>query len=378
MNAAQFSNLMGMDRLTSDIKRAGFQTSPDPVGDTSVCLAPASPLDELLTAVRVYEGATDATFASAAGFAATYGSGYPANNLALAENNRLPDRIRLAGNYATSERFKIGLVDQTGGRIGVEVDQLAVQRIFADRGSNGGFCSFFPVNGVVRIQDQAGLTRFAPITACNETVGTVNYTQLIVDVDPAAFVGGSCSEPSGGYLNPVSMVDYFLVQGADLGTYGFPAGVSAVGAEDSALNNITGESSRMMLVRRQVDTTGATVSVPEVVADYVVDLNFRGRYATEVPGGTPPITLTDEPFESIDNVSPNRLRTLGVRLTTRARNPDRADAPAAIPTSDLALTRFRVFDSSNAGYTTNKYQYARVRTLYADVTMPNMTNHTPW
>src|SRR6185436_20023862 len=33
MNAAQFSNVMGMNRLTTDIKRAGYMMTPDANGD---------------------------------------------------------------------------------------------------------------------------------------------------------------------------------------------------------------------------------------------------------------------------------------------------------------------------------------------------------
>lgn len=377
MNAAQFSNLLGMDRLTADIKRAGFQTSPDPSGDPSVCSPPATAkLKEFLTAVRIYEGKTDSTSDYAT---KTYGTGYPAHNVVLAENNRAPDRLRLVGNYATSERFKIGLVDQTTGKVGIEVDQLPVQRIFADKDNTGGFCVYFPNDSMVRIQDQAGLTRFAPVTGCDDTAQSgSNYTQLIVTVDVAAFVGGSCSEPSGGYINPLSMVEYFLVRANDLTTYGFPTGVATIGGEDVGLAAITGEASRMMMIRREIDSTGATLGMPEIVSDYAVDLNVRARYAEPAPTATPAFTLADQDFDAMADVPPNQLRTLGVRLTTRARNPDRSDGPATPPASNIALARFKVFAASDTASTTNKFQFARVRTLYADVNMPNMANHIPW
>jgi Tfp pilus assembly protein PilE len=118
MNAAQYNNVMGMNRLVTDIKRAGFQTSPDAATDAQVCVVPGATQSALLRAVNVTEGATGYGVGTGVGALLDYPV-LPVEVTGLT-NRRAPDRIRLSANYATAERFKLGAVDLAGDRISVQ------------------------------------------------------------------------------------------------------------------------------------------------------------------------------------------------------------------------------------------------------------------
>ncbi|MFO0553127.1 MAG: hypothetical protein U0271_32365 [Polyangiaceae bacterium] len=385
MNAAQFSNLMGMNRLTTDIKRAGYQTSPLAETDTvNVCVPPTDDvLKEMLTAVRVFEGnggTNGLARVTYGGTSAPSAPDYPDLDGDLtATNNRFPDRLRLSGNFTTSEIFHLGNVELATGKIAIQVDQLSVQRVFRDLAGGGpDICDIFWANGVphiARLLDPGGKARFLRVVNCSSTPGTGNYSEVIVTTDPIPS-GPSCTaDPSGGYLNPVNFVDYAAMNlnGLTASDFGLPASTQAVIDEDAALAGFIGSNTRLSLVRRELDADGNPIPESgEIVADYVADLNFSAR----VTNASPPYVLTPAPFETLDAVPPQRIRALGVRLTTRARNPDRETGhdPAAPPSPDQPLQSFHVFGAGAV----LRYRYARVRTLFTEVSIPNLAGVTPW
>lgn len=401
MNAAQFSSMMGMNRLTTDIKRAGFQTTPQVDGDPNVCVLPGSnePERELLSALRIYDGETDATH----GFSTnTYGSGsavgasgdYPALPAAFGDsgNNRFPDRLRLAANFTASTSFRVSRIEAPG-RVWLDIDQLPVQRLFQQEQTGGiGICDIFaglrvpdadddPTNDprpidlspaaapAVRILDNAGRTRFAILTTCNSTMGTDNYTTVTMEIATLPS-GPACTALDiigPGYINPVHFVDYAVVAAADLGAVGLPASVASLVNEEVGLDTVTGANTRAFLVRREIDAEGTPIpGTAEAISDYVVDLNFSLRSRT--PAGVTVVA----PFDgtpAVGTIPTNQIRTVGVRLSTRARNPDRPIGQATVPGSDQALARFNVF----AGTTSNvANRFARVRTMFSEITLPNM------
>jgi hypothetical protein len=119
------------------------------------------------------------------------------------------------------------------------------------------------------------------------------------------------------------------------------------------------------LLRRQLDADALAVAgTAEIVADYVVDLNFSAR-GVDTTGA-----VFDVPFEGdVDARPPNQLRSLGVRLSTRARTPDRTIGQAAVPAANAVLGRFQVGDPAIVG----SNSFARVRTMFSQVTLPNFS-----
>lgn len=377
MNAAQYNNVMGMNRLVTDIKRAGFQTSPDAETDAQVCVAPGAIEGELLKAVAVFEGAS--AYGAATGVGAMVD--YPALPAEVTgpENNREPDRIRLSGNYAGSDRFRLGTVDLAGDMISVQVDQLPVQRIFREFKLAGAptFCAAFPVGGMARIVDAGNRSRFITIADCQDPPNAAlsNYESILITaVDIPNGMG--CGEASDGYINPVGVIDYapMRLTAADAAAHGFGPLLTTLMDQDLALAGIVGDASRLALVRRELLADGSVrPNTATIAADFVADLNFNGRFAQN-PLNPGALTFADfNAGTKIGAVPRNQVRSLGVRLTTRSRNPDRQAAPAA-PTEDQALPRFEVFPA----LATNRTRFARVRTFYNEVTITNLQGIPPW
>lgn len=405
MNAAQFSSMMGMNRLTTDIKRAGFQTTPQVSGDPNVCVAPGAnePVPELLTAVRIYDGEADATHgfstnAYGAGSAVGASGDYPALPAAFSHssNNRFPDRLRLAANFTASTSFRVSRIEAPG-LIWLDVDQLAVQRLFEQESAGGiGICDIFgglrmpdndedPLNDkrpfepptsaapAMRILDNAGRSRFVILTDCDSALGTTNYSSVTMQV--ASLPGGpACTALdvlSPGYVNPVHFIDYAVVDAAtpaSLTAMGLPPSIVSLSSEDTALATVTGSASRAFLVRRELDADGAMIpGSAEVVSDFVADLNFSLR--ARLPNGSTVVVPFDDNTNVVSSVAPNRIRTVGVRLSTRARNPDRPVGQNPVPGSEQAISRFNAF----GGTSTNvRDRFARVRTMFSEITLPNM------
>jgi hypothetical protein len=125
----------------------------------------------------------------------------------------------------------------------------------------------------------------------------------------------------------------------------------------------------MSLVRRMLDVDGAPIlGSGEVVADYVADLKFSARKATPLAVGLTQLNFND----NLNGEPANQLRTLGIRLTTRARNPDRVAGPPP-GNQDLPLTLFAVFPAA----TVAQFKYARVRTMFMEVNLPNLGAYLP-
>ena len=264
LNAAQFSSMMGMNRISADIKRAGFQTTPEVAEDPNVCAVPAGanfPDPALLVAARVIEGGPfNANVAYTGAYAAL-----PAA-FASTSNKRSPDRLRLSANFGASSSFRISRMEN--GFIWLDIDQLSVQRIYQAAQTGGfGICSAFeglPVpdtNGdpvapgglpAIRLVDNAGRSRFALINSCAAVNGSDNYASVMLEVAQTP-AGPGCTGmdvTSPGYVNPVQFVDYALFGAVDVAanfaTIGLPAPMGAMAGEDTALETITGASSRTL------------------------------------------------------------------------------------------------------------------------------------
>ncbi|NUP09351.1 MAG: hypothetical protein HOW73_25135 [Polyangiaceae bacterium] len=383
MNAAQFSNATGANKLVTDIKRAGFMTSADATSDVGVCVRPSasSPLGRLLKAANVEEGTDAATYGATSAFGGL--PAYPALPGEVTDaltNDRHPDRLRLTGNYSMTDRLKLGAVDIAAGKVGVEVDQLAVQRIFRDARdpqiAGPEICEFFRAGTVIRLVDAAHRARFTEIAACvaedNSTSPPTNYAKVVLTAT-AIPSGAACGELTGGYVNPVDIIDYapmHLTAGTAT-TQGIGPNLATLMDQDVAVAGTVGDGSRLALVRRELSADGSVrPNTALIVADYVADLNFTARAANDP---LTPNVLTPVAFDAVGAVPENRIRTLGVRLSTRTRNPDRAVAPP-VPARNQPITRFNVFPSA----ATNRTKWARVRTIYVEANLQNLLGATPW
>lgn len=414
MNAAQFSSMMGMNRLTADIKRAGFQTTPEVARDPAVCGRPGAGdvLTTLLNGVRINDGVAASSYSSAGLVGAGFAAAAPLRDLpaAFGTNLRAPDHLILSGNFSSSSNFRVAAVNAS--EIRLDVAQLPVQRlVLSERAGGPGICDVFggapvpnatvvttddarPVDApfnqdlLIRFSSKNGQHRFATVTGCTSTPSpllptTEQYTAVVLTValpNDAPCIDATTAGTETFYVNPVNVVEYALVpvHGAnsietDPTFFGLPASMNAANGfaqEDAALRNgtddIGGTRSRAALLRRQLDAAGDFVpGSAEIVADYVVDLNFSARRVDNTGA------FIDVPFEgNIDAVArPNELRSLGVRLSTRARTADRSVGQTPVPAANQILGRFQVGDPAVVG----SNAFARVRTMFSQVTLPNFT-----
>ena len=143
--------------------------------------------------------------------------------------------------------------------------------------------------------------------------------------------------------------------------------------------SVTGDDDRHELVRYEIDATdGAPIAgTVELIAEYAVDLRFGGTWAEEVVAGGQSLQTLKRKAPGEDGTfytkwarnptitpplpGPERLRALQVRLAVRSRLPDRTE-PLAMPGG--SLYRYKLANG----------KYARVRSLQAEVALPNQLN----
>jgi hypothetical protein len=181
--------------------------------------------------------------------------------------------------------------------------------------------------------------------------------------------GQACgARPGGGLVNPVSVIRYRIGPTADPG---YAAAMAPTG-----LVQVTGEANRVELLREEIapedvaagDAFDLTI-VPtstEVVAEFAVDLDFAAIVSTTAQPTTNPAGLALVPFDTagnlIDGINPTLIRSVRVRLATRARVPDRES-----PSPSDTVTRWLL-----PGVTASN-RYARMRTLHTEIQLPNMS-----
>ncbi len=138
---------------------------------------------------------------------------------------------------------------------------------------------------------------------------------------------------------------------------------------------VSGDANRTELVRTELDANNAPIAAStELVAEYAVDLRFGITLGTLISGDNYYPTVTSFAFNvanvySIAAATPQRVRAVQVRLATRARAPDRdTDLPVG---PDGRRLRFLIDPTLEPAY-------ARVRTNYANVALPNQGGFSLW
>jgi hypothetical protein len=137
------------------------------------------------------------------------------------------------------------------------------------------------------------------------------------------------------------------------------------------------DDARTDLVREELDVKGNPIDgTREIIAENVVDLKFGVTVAQSFTGTSVnqlatfvPETAQDLVYQWAGNVSnagalPERIEALRVRMSIRSREPDRETDITSGGSVAPGLYRFKLTKDG-------KTQYARVRTLQADVALNN-------
>jgi prepilin-type N-terminal cleavage/methylation domain-containing protein len=202
--------------------------------------------------------------------------------------------------------------------------------------------------------------------------------------DPTTLSGGV--NPSNATINPVSIVRWQIQASLINPPSGAPAG-------------------KYDLTRWFLDAYGNTAGNPEVIAEYAADLKFAFTIddTTDQTGDylLPPASGASEPqivysFEDSKNASiaedafsqaatplsgagpqPQRIRSVRVRLATRAAIVDRDQPLPVAPVSSAEtdyLYRYCTQDNATACGTPGNPIFARTRTLISEVALPNQAS----
>jgi type II secretory pathway pseudopilin PulG len=391
--SAEMSLRVGVDRLRADIARASFMSTPNVRLDPQI-FEPQSSTEPWGTAIAIDVDWGTTTIAGIAlgGAAAPGGLRKLAGlrlfadaPLALSTANGLaPDRLRIGGNMTTVEEFMIadggispsgtGSCSPAGSRIYLSDSSPAVYRITAlGVGRAAALAALFiPVTGekfMARVTDLKQ-NKYGLHVVCGAGFDGGTPDRAYVDIEatpPILPQGDGGPDPSNGNatINPVQLVDWYIG----------PRHASCATCDLTSFGD-AGDANRYDLYRHWVNAAGAQVGNPELVAEYAVDLKVAFTVDPRAASGTGPgVTLTTFNFGAAGNATaaadvepgvswPQRIRAVRVRLATRAQQPDRS---VNLPSPDDAsgfLYRY-CLDPPTC------IQYARVRTVTTDVSVPN-------
>jgi hypothetical protein len=349
---ATFAGIVGFERLRVDIGRAGFMSSPNIRRDPRVCGKPDGNWPLLLGRLE--------------SFTIAPGPPMPAPLLA---KGIAPDRITLAGSFASVEQFPARTPVDTGSEYHIYLQvnsgpmvRLGYQAATTPQVQTALLDSVFGIGRAIRIVDRAGGQHFGTIT------GTSNGDQPYVRVSrtpPLTFrhdMGAMCGfrgHETGALVNVVNFVRYDV---RDL------RGNSSYASLYNSSSGIPYDSTRTELVRAELDTAGTVIAgTEELVAEYVVDLKFGITVVDSVLNGTDPSLETFAPgspeiatWAGQTPALTHLARAIRVRLSVRSRDADRESPVSTLP----GLYRVGLGNGGGA-------PYARVRTVQADIALRN-------
>jgi len=328
----------GLDQLRRDIARAGFMGTANTRRESS-CV----PLTRQLQAIEFLDNVDNSALPNGS------------------ENGVSADRLRLVGNYVTSDSYLISTISANGTQLQLQQDWQAFRRSFINRTSNvydtAMFTDVFRAGRYLHIRTLRGNHFFVQITA------TIPATRTI-SINPGLPIGSLCVEglADGAMVAPLARIEYLITNlGGDLAP--------------SQAQLVMGQPTQ--LVRREIafDAPGTPIPNSErVILEFAIDFNLR-FLATN--GLTPPqLVLLNGAAASgavgdvntLMGATPERIRDVMISVSTRTPEQDKS-FPFIRRTATEALQRYRV-DPSRPGA-------ARVRTLNAEVFVANIAYWRP-
>lgn len=393
-SASHLAATIGLNRLAADLQRAAYLSTPNILADPEVCEVPATPIG-----LRRLAGISIRRQGSVFLNLADLGQSIA--------NDMWPDSIVIGGSLSSTELFEFRNISDASGDLVVVLNPNsgAVQRtLVRANGSGQGLLQIFAPDRILRVMVR-GQTHFQygviesanvqgdPPTLIAITLKSPPGLPTLVDLDRCGVTPGG-NTGDGGWVNVVNRVRYEIR--SLVGTPYDPL-VTPITPQQ------TGDGGRTELVRVELDDRDVPIpNTLELIAEYAVDLKFGISTATEA--GNPNVTdpqIQRFPITATDNAtvyataaandqpgaSPQRVRSLQVRLATRTRAPDRDVGFDVGP--DGRRLRFLIpgivagintlADTASAGpqRVDTPPVFARMRTLYADIALPNQA-YVPW
>jgi len=395
ITAAQLAATLGMSRLEADIQRAAFMSSPNVGKDPFVCgdFAGWPAGLSALQGIQITQS----------GSVTLHGAEVQQS----VDNGMSPDSIVIGGSFASTEQFAVRTIQTGAGgayTVYLQTDSAPMARALTAANAGGepicpdvaGSLGIFRPGRFLRIVDAQGRHEYGLINGCDDTdatniVLTLAANPVVPQKTPATTCGFS-GLATGLLVNSVSRVRYDIRSLKGHPRYGGLVAPSADATSAKMSGDGTGvatDPGRTELVRVELDAAGAEIATSlELVAEYAVDLKL-GVTSTVLNATNPTVNRfavgdLNGYALAAPNVTagsaPERIRAVALRLSTRARAPDR-DAPAPSPPGGGVGTigRFQLFnvpgpDRDGDG---KPDVFARMRTLQADIALPNQTS-VPW
>jgi hypothetical protein len=282
------------------------------------------------------------------------------------------DRLVLVGDYQTRGEYLITQLNVQGTSAEFQLNRQAFRRDFsqwwaANPAPNvvdaNAFSAAFAPNRLMRLQNQQGFKFFVAITGSG--VGADGLAQVTFANNPLP-VNSACV---GGFMDnakaaPLSMISYGLAQAA--------APNAAITGNDVQL--IRSELNPV-LTANPLNPAQAPVllNTPRVLLDFVVnfDVDFvidaRNRLVANAP---PCLELFNDgvavtpPGCAAVGWSPERVRTMIVTLSARTPEQDARFTWLAPVAGQTLISRYQ--------FVNNRPGAARVRTLRAEILVPNL------
>jgi type II secretory pathway pseudopilin PulG len=397
--AAEMGLRVALDRLRADIGRASFMSTPNIWMDPTIAVAPgqpkvptaaASPQLQALQGIRIVPRTDVAT------------------RMPLCTLNGLnPQAIEVTGNMTSADVYAVRKVEDGGGcggqRIELITDTPAMWRVLGTPDPQQTLRGYFqPVAGqpfLMRVQDITGGTQYVSLCAGPDAVkitGSGMAAIVTVDVANAGGVKILTAKDTGGNkglsgfgsgtlsINPVHTVRWEIREldsttARDMGYVPLDTAASDAGA-----------GGKYDLVRAFVDINQAvgdfagTTGPAEVVAEYAVDLRFAISADLDIPSLTTR-NLTSYGFDQAENETttaavapagtarPDRVRSVRVRLSTRASVADRTAGLVAPQANPLQTAYPLRFCTDGAHCTDGRAAWARVRTMTTEIALANQS-----
>jgi prepilin-type N-terminal cleavage/methylation domain-containing protein len=368
--SAEMNLRTAVDRIRLDVQRASFMSSANIANDPLVPLNPAGA-----------RPANPARLANLSGLVLTQDATAAATPQSLRNAPLLPERLDLYGNYTTADQFAVRAIDVGAGcggpRLHVSLDSAAMYRVLASSDPAATFRNLFqpaPGQFFVRVVDNdqgiSGRGRTGYFRGCANGTGVLTATGAFVELDngetlPARNFAFNFS------VNPVVGVRWELrsLNAATESESKYAALVSDGGTTGPKYD----------LLRQYLDASDTPAGSPEVVAEYAVDLAFA--FSADI--GTPPVN-TSWNFGATNNATtaaatltgaaPQRIRSVRIRLSTRAAQADRENA-ITLPTNMGGGTypiRYCINPlGCNSSANPPPREWARMRTVITEVALPN-------
>jgi prepilin-type N-terminal cleavage/methylation domain-containing protein len=390
---AQAGSRQAMEQLSLDLMRAGYMSTGNIQADPFVARPPGVLMNDVIPSQYV-------GLRRLAGVRLIVGGSKAATDPQSTNAGLNPDTIELGGNFTTADQYAVREIAATSGgcqRIWLQADSPAMWRLTmttAGTDANLLINAFKPGpttstrQFMVRIQDTTGRVQYAPTCGTSSAVGIassfpyvdVAQNSYLVGVLTAAqtgTAGGSSGYGAGMLINPVQIVRWSIT--------------NAPPANSVAAMTPKTDASKFYLLREVLDALGASDSTTtQVVSEYPVDLKFALTVET---GDSTAVNTAHTIFAFEDSANatwsydvsgvapsstgPQRIRSVRVRLATRAPSPDREVALAVTPAGPEGQKFiYRYCTAAVAGKCTDgSRSHARVRTLTNEVAL---TNQSRW